>query len=72
MSDILTCQSGVVTTGGSGEPLCSGTWELRGSSAFWDLSLSSADVAQILGVVALIFATVWCVKVSLRVVLNNR
>lgn len=72
MNDVLTCQGGEVTVGAGGEPICSGTWELRGNSAFWDLTLSTGDIAELLGVVALIFATVFCVKVLLRVIFNQR
>lgn len=72
MSDILTCQGGEVSTGAGGEPLCSGTWELQGNSAFWDLALTSSDLAQLLGAVLFTFALVWCFKILLRVILNKR
>lgn len=72
MSNILTCQGGEVTVGTGGEPLCSGTWELQGNSAFWDLTLTTAEVAQLLEPVLLIFAIVFCVKILLRVIFNQR
>jgi hypothetical protein len=70
--NILTCEGGTVTTGSGGEPLCSGTWELDGNSAFWDLTLTTGDVASIAGSAIFIFALVWCFKVLLRTIFNNR
>lgn len=70
--NILTCQGGTVSTGSSGEPVCSGVWELEGNSAFWDLALSTDDIALLLGRVAFIFALVWCFKILLRVIQNTR
>lgn len=71
--NILTCQGGTLSTGGSGEPLCvGGIWELEGNSAFWDLALTTDDIATLLARVAFIFALVWCFRLLLRVIQNNR
>lgn len=73
MSDILTCQGGTLAQSVDGYPVCSGgTWELRGDSAFWDVVLSSQDIAQLLGAVCFLFALVWCFRILLRVILNKR
>jgi len=69
--NILTCVGGTLVTDSSGAPICSGgNWLLDGNSAWW-VALSSEDVAVLLGKIALVFATVYCVKMALRVIQNR-
>lgn len=70
-SSFIVCNDGVVSTGTSGEPICSGTWGVT-SSALGDLALSTSDIASIAGPAIFAFALVWCFKIVVRVILNQR
>jgi hypothetical protein len=78
MNDILTCvatgaEPASIAVSIDGYPVCEGgVWALQGNSAWWDLTLTTGDVAQLLGVTLFIFALVFSVKLVRSVILNER
>lgn len=78
MNDILTCPSGSIDTTSQPYPIClddlgnPAQFVLNGQSSFWNVTLTTAEVAEILGAVCFTFALVWCIKLIKRVMFNSR
>jgi hypothetical protein len=67
----------MIDTSVEGYPICTDgdltyAWVLEESSSPWDVDLTLDDVSALLSAALVVFATVFCVRMVLNVILNRR